>query len=139
MRNLVTAAFLAVFSIGVASQPLLADEKAKEAKGEKAKDKAPAMGASATKDKPAAAAAGEVTLKGQMMCAKCALKESDKCQNVLKVSEGGKETAYLIAKNDVAKKAHSKVCGGAAGATVKGTVGEEGGKKLLTASEIKYE
>jgi hypothetical protein len=126
MRALFTAALLAMLALGAASGPAFADDKAKEGKDKKA---APAK----------AEAKGEVSLKGQMMCAKCALKDADKCQNVLKVSDGGKETAYYLVQNDVAKKAHGKVCGGAAGATVKGTVGEDGGKKTLTASEIKYE
>ena len=39
----------------------------------------------------AQAAAEEVALKGKVMCAKCALKEAEKCQTVIKVKEGGKE------------------------------------------------
>ncbi len=85
------------------------------------------------------AAAGEVTLKGTMVCGKCSLKESDKCQNVLKVTEGGKEVKYFLADNDVAQKNHGPVCGGTSPATVKGKVSSEGAKKVLAASEIKYE
>lgn len=85
------------------------------------------------------AQAADVTLKGEMMCAKCALKEAEKCQNVLKVTEGGKETKYYIVHNEIAKKNHGKVCGGTAKATVTGTVKEEGGKKTVTASAIAYE
>ncbi len=90
-------------------------------------------------DKKEAPAAKEVTVKGTMMCAKCSLKETTACQNVLKASEGGKDVKYYLVQNPVAKDGHGKVCGGTAAATVKGTVAEEGGKKMLTASEIKYE
>jgi hypothetical protein len=90
-------------------------------------------------DKAEKKAGGDVTLSGEMMCAKCALKEADKCQNVLKVTDGGKETKYYLVQNDVAKSNHKKVCGGSSKATVKGAVKEEAGKKMLTASEISYE
>jgi hypothetical protein len=125
MKSILVAAVLSVFAAG--ALPAFAGDKA--AKGEKA-EKA---------DKAAASKSAGVTLKGTMMCAKCALKETDKCQNVLKVTEGGKETAYYLVHNDVAKKNHGPVCSGTANATVKGSVAEEGGKKTLTASEIKYE
>ena len=89
-------------------------------------------------DKAAKSAAGDVTLKGTMMCSKCELKQSDKCQNVLKVTKGGKDEMYYLTANEVAEKNHEKVCGGTAKATVKGKVGEEAGKKTLTASSIVY-
>jgi hypothetical protein len=89
-------------------------------------------------EKAAKADKKEVTLSGEMVCAKCALKESDKCQNVLKVTEGGTETKYYLADNALAKKNHKPVCSGSAKATVTGTVAEDAGKKTLTASSIKY-
>jgi hypothetical protein len=91
-------------------------------------------------EKPAKAEkkGAEVTLSGEMVCGKCVLNETKKCQNVLKVTEGGKETKYYLTQNEVAKSHHSEVCSGAAKATVKGTVSEEAGKKVLTASDIKY-
>jgi hypothetical protein len=97
-----------------------------------------------TKDKAAKAdskaAAGEVTLKGDMVCAKCALKQSEKCQNVLKVADGGKETLYYLEHNQIAKDNHEMVCSGKPkSATVTGMVKEAGGKKLLIASSIKYQ
>ncbi len=91
------------------------------------------------KGAPAAAAGKEVTLKGEMVCGKCALKESEKCGGVLKVTDAGKETKYYLADNATSEKAHAKICGGSAKATVKGTVAEDAGKKVLTASDVKYE
>lgn len=102
-----------------------------------AADKAPTKTSTkAPAAKAAAKAAGpEVTLKGTMGCGKCAFHTADQCGNVLKVKDGGKETAYDLADNDMAKENH--VCSGTKEVTVKGTVSDKGGKKLLTASEIK--
>lgn len=88
-----------------------------------------------------AKAAEEKTIKGMAQCAKCALKESDKCQNVVVAKEDGKEVKYFLAQNDVAKKAHGKTfCQAPKGdgpeVKVTGEVKEEGGKKILTASKI---
>src|SRR5205814_8658093 len=103
------------------------------------------LGTSAARaaDKPAKAekaaksdkAGAEVTLSGELVCAKCALHESPKCQNVLKVTDAGKETKYYLAQNDVAKSNHEHVCSAPEKATVKGVVSEAAGKKVLTASE----
>jgi hypothetical protein len=83
------------------------------------------------------AAADEKTYKGDTECAKCTLKETKSCQNALVVEENGKKTTYYIKQNDVAKKAHGKMfCQGGKVAKVTGTVAEEDGKKILTASKI---
>jgi hypothetical protein len=81
----------------------------------------------------------EVTLKGTLGCGKCAFKTTKECQNVLKVKEGGKDVSYTLAQNAVSKDNHEKICTGPKPATVKGTVADEGGKKTLTASEIKVD
>lgn len=84
--------------------------------------------------------AAETTLKGEMTCAKCGLHESAQCQNVLRVKDAaGKQTKYYLRKNAVAEQQHEKVCGGSAAATVTGTVSEEGGKKVLTATSVKFD
>jgi hypothetical protein len=111
-----------------------------------AEDKAADKPAAPASEKPAPAAAKgkPVTLSGTMVCGKCTLNETAKCQNVLKVTRAGKgtgkeaEVKYYLAENDVAEKGHEEVCSGEHKATVKGTVAEEGGKKILTASSIKY-
>jgi hypothetical protein len=126
------AVFSTALVLALAFGARAAEEKAeKPAKAEKA-EKAPKA---AKAEKPAGA---EVTLSGDMMCGKCVLKETAKCQNVLKVTEAGKETKYYLAQNEVAKTNHKHVCSSTDKATVKGTVSEEGGKKVLTASEIKF-
>jgi hypothetical protein len=127
MRSIVLSSLLA-FALAASAQA--ADKPAKAEKAEKAEKAAPA--------KAEKAAGGEVTLSGDMLCAKCALKEAEKCQNVLKVTDAGKETKYYLAQNEVAKSNHKHVCSATEKATVTGTVAEEGGKKVLTASTIKF-
>ena len=103
----------------------------------------------AAKKKPAGK---EVTLKGDLTCAKCGLHEAGACQNVLvvaaaeKASVGaggtgavGQTVKYYLEKNAVAEENHEKVCGGSVPATVTGRVHEEDGKKIITASAVKLE
>jgi RecG-like helicase len=78
-----------------------------------------------------------VTIKGEGKCAKCALKEGDKCQNVIQTKEDGKQVTYYMVRNEVANKFHSNVCQGTKKVTAKGTVKEVDGKKELTATEVK--
>jgi hypothetical protein len=87
-------------------------------------------------------AAEEVTLTGDAVCAKCALKETKTCQNTITVEKDGKKTTYYLAANAVSKKAHTglKICMASTDAPVKvkatGTVKEEDGKQVLTATKI---
>ena len=154
MRSIVLCSLFA-FALGAASaqaadKPAKAEKAADKAekaadKAEKSADKAEksadkAEKAAAKADKKAGA---EVTLSGDMMCAKCELKEAPKCQNVLKVTDGGKDTLYYLAANKVSKANHEAVCSGTKPAMVKGVLSEEGKgadkKKVLTASEIKIQ
>jgi hypothetical protein len=88
---------------------------------------APAFGANNDK---------EVTITGEGKCAKCMLKETDKCQTVIQVNEGGKTVNYYLAKNDVSKNFHENVCTDAKKVTATGMVKEEGGKKEFVATKI---
>jgi len=93
----------------------------------------------AAKTEAAKPAGKEVTLTGTFGCAKCSFKEAKACQNVLKVKKGGKEVTYELADNQVSKDHHEAICHDPGKpATVKGAVSEEGGKKVLTASDIKF-
>jgi hypothetical protein len=79
----------------------------------------------------------EVSLKGDLVCGSCALKETKKCENVLVVKEGDKETKYFLTPNEVSKKYDEKVCGGdKIPVTVVGKVVDKDGKKKLTATKI---
>ena len=84
-----------------------------------------------------ALAADEVTITGNMVCGKCTLHETDKCQNVVQVTEDGKTVNYYLKQNDISKAAHDPICqGGSEKVTVTGTVKEKDGKKMMTASKI---
>jgi type 1 fimbria pilin len=79
----------------------------------------------------------EVTIKGEGKCAKCALHETEKCQNVIETKDkSGKKVVYYLAKNDVSDEFHGKICKGPQKVTAKGTVKEVDGKKELTVSKI---
>jgi hypothetical protein len=87
---------------------------------------------------PALADDKEVTLTGEGKCAKCILKEGDKCQTVIETTEAGKTVKYYVADNEVGKKFADKdaVCEQAKKVTATGTVKEVDGKKVLTPSKI---
>jgi hypothetical protein len=85
----------------------------------------------------------KLTLKGEGMCAKCALQEKNTCQNVVIVKkEGEKDKKYYIVHDAVAKKAHGSLgfCRASKEEPVKvkiiGTCKEEDGKLVFTAEKI---
>ncbi|HAM72582.1 MAG TPA: hypothetical protein DCM86_13150 [Verrucomicrobiales bacterium] len=80
--------------------------------------------------------AAEKTLKGEGLCAKCELKETTKCQNAIRVEEGGKKVVYYIDESDATKGLHKKLCSATEKLTVKGTVSEKDGKKWVKASKV---
>ena len=83
-------------------------------------------------------AIADETLKGTLVCAKCALQKADahECQDVLLVEDGKGNTAeYYITKNEVAEKS-GEACTLRIAATVTGTVAKKDGKTWLTPSKI---
>lgn len=87
---------------------------------------------------PAPADDKEVTITGEGKCAKCILKEGDKCRTVIETKEEGKRVRYYVADNEVGRKFNDKdeVCEKAKKLTATGTVKEVDGKKVFTASKI---
>ena len=50
-------------------------------------------------------AAGEsITITGEGKCAKCALKETKECQNVIQTEKDGRTVSYYLVANDVSKE-----------------------------------
>ncbi len=85
------------------------------------------------------AEAKDVTLKGQIMCAKCELKEGKKCQTVIRVKEDGQEVTYYFNDKGMKEDYHEPVCGGGRKeGTVTGTVFEKDGKKWITPKKVEY-
>jgi|SRR5438094_961439 len=82
-----------------------------------------------------AAEAKKVTLTGEGKCAKCALKESDTCQNTIQVTENGKKVTYYL-EGDKSKEFHSKICKAPKDVKATGTVKTVDGKKVMTVDSI---
>ena len=81
--------------------------------------------------------AKEVSITGNMVCGKCTLHLTEKCQNVVQVTENGETVNYYLKQNDVSKKEHSAVChGDTEKVTVIGNLTEKDGKKILTPIKI---
>ncbi len=78
----------------------------------------------------------EVTITGEGKCGKCALKETEKCQNVVEVEKNGKKTKYYLVQNDISKAFHENLCKETKKVTVTGHVKNVEGKKELTATKI---
>jgi len=90
---------------------------------------------------PAFAAEGEKaeTIKGEGKCGKCALKETEKCQNVIQVEKDGKKTTYYLvdkADSKISKDFHENLCKDTKKVTATGTVKEVDGKKQLTVTKL---
>jgi hypothetical protein len=88
------------------------------------------------------AIAAEVkTVTGDAVCAKCALKEQPKCQNVVMVDEAGKKVNYYLTGAE-SKKAHQAlgICTASKDAPVKvkatGDVMEKDGKNVMAVTKI---
>ena len=83
----------------------------------------------------------KVTIEGEGLCGKCALKETPECQNVVTVEKDGKKTKYYLEKNEFFKDAHRGLglCTAKKDAPVKvkvvGICVEKEGKKILTPTE----
>ena len=87
----------------------------------------------------------KVTITGEGMCAKCALKETKTCQNAVIVTKDGKKETYYLVHEGIAKKSHGSM--GFCQATkddpikvkVTGTVEKKDDKLLMTAEKIDKE
>ena len=84
-----------------------------------------------------AEASKEKTITGEAKCAKCMLKETDKCQTVIQTeAKNGKMVSYYIADNEVSKAFHHNVCTEAKKVTATGKIKKVAGKNEFTASKI---
>ena len=76
------------------------------------------------------------TIKGEAKCAKCAIKESDKCQTVIETEKDSKKVSYYVVDNAIAKEFHKNVCKETKKVNAVGTVKEVDGKQQLTVSKM---
>lgn len=82
------------------------------------------------------AADESVTITGEGKCAKCALKETKECQNVIQTQKDGRTVNYYLVANDVSKEFHGKLCKETKKVTATGTIKEVDGKLQLTPTKI---
>lgn len=80
----------------------------------------------------------EVTLKGTILCAKCALKEVDKCTTAIQVKEGGKTVTYYFHDKGADEEYHDAICTGSKEGTVTGVLHDHNGKKYITPKKVEY-
>jgi hypothetical protein len=76
------------------------------------------------------------TLVGDATCAKCTLKQVEKCQFAITVEKDGKKETILAEQNDVAKKFHENICKTTLKVKAEGTVTEKDGKKMITLTKV---
>lgn len=85
------------------------------------------------------AQAEEQTIKGEALCTKCELHETDTCKTAIRVKEDGKDVIYYTANNDVAKAFHKNICQAPAKVVATGTVKEKDGKKIIVLTKIELQ
>jgi hypothetical protein len=79
----------------------------------------------------------EVTVKGELCCAKCELKTADKCTNVIEIERKNKKTGetrkvVLLIEDEGAKAPyHSKLCTGRVKGSVTGTMSKKDDKPSI--------
>jgi hypothetical protein len=77
----------------------------------------------------------EVTLKGDGVCAKCGLSQTQKCQDALEVKEGDAKGVYYI-KGKGAAGLHRSICQARVPLTVTGVVSTKENQKWIEASKV---
>ena len=83
----------------------------------------------------------EVTLKGNITCAKCELGVEKTCMTVIVVKKDAKDkkdvTIYFDAPSD--KKYHAEICAEGKKGSLTGVVTEKDGKKIVAVKTLKFE
>jgi hypothetical protein len=83
----------------------------------------------------------EVTIKGTIECAKCALAIEKKCATVIveKKKVDGKDTDVIYYfETESHKKFHADICSEAKEGSVTGVVSKKGDKNYIAASKVEY-
>jgi hypothetical protein len=65
------------------------------------------------------------TLKGEIQCAKCSLKQAKACTNVIKVKDGDKELIYWFKDKGGKESYHKEICTSTKKGSVTGVVSKE--------------
>lgn len=86
---------------------------------------------------PAAAAGKDVKLEGTITCAKCDLKQADKCATVIVVEKDGKKTTYWFDETS-SKKYHKEVCQESKKGNVEASCEKKGDKLVITVTKLTF-
>jgi hypothetical protein len=78
----------------------------------------------------------EVTIKGQVICAKCGLNVEKKCATVAAEKKDGKDVLYYFDAESNKKFPHKDYCQEAKDASITGVVSEKDGKKWIAVTKI---
>ncbi len=81
----------------------------------------------------------EVTIKGELGCAKCGLNQGTTCANVVVVKKDKMPDVVYYYEPESHKKFPLDNCSEFTKGTVIGTVVEKDGKKIITVKEVKYD
>ena len=77
------------------------------------------------------------SITGEAQCAKCALKQADKCQMAIVVTGAdGKKETILADNNDVAKAFHKQICQDNKKVTAEGAITTKDGKKTIALTKV---
>jgi hypothetical protein len=79
------------------------------------------------------ALAGETTLKGRGVCARCDLGETSACQSALEVTNKAKRTEVYYVEGAAGKELHRYLCNGPKeGVVLTGSAREKDGRKWIS-------
>lgn len=76
------------------------------------------------------------TIAGEALCAKCELKETEKCQIAIREKAGDASIIYYATDNQIARTFFPKVCKEVVKVTAVGTVRERDGHRQITLKDI---
>jgi hypothetical protein len=83
--------------------------------------------------------ADDAVLQGKILCARCTLKETAKCQTAIQVTQSGKTTAYYFVDRGVRESYHAEICGQPPKeGKVIGEVVLKDGKSWVTPKSVEY-
>jgi hypothetical protein len=95
------------------------------------------IGALALVVAPISAEEKELKLEGDLVCTKCALKETEACGHALQVKDGEKTVTYYIVDKGAKEAYHKECCTKSAPCTVTGgKVVEKDGKKMIEGGKV---
>ena len=73
----------------------------------------------------------QVTLKGDLCCAKCELKITEKCANAIEVDRKGKKVVFILEDEGGKATYHGKICQERLKGSVTGVVTKKDGKTTI--------